>query len=230
VAVIGGNGSGKSTLIRVLSRTLPPSEGTIEGAGSVVPFGALDGPISTERTGCDNLRMIARLLGLPLARLEESLPEIIEFSELGVLANEKVCRYSSRSFIRLSMAMALCMDADIYLIDDGLRVPDSIYYAKVKAKFAEILNRNRTLVFASNNLHELRQYCRRALLLEGGKLVADGDIELIAERYLAHGQHTPTQTAPQQDTVPTSNPEFGWPRYVPTRADRAYRRELKRAK
>ena len=123
VAVIGGNGSGKSTLIRVLSRTLPASEGTIEGAGSVVPFAALAGPISTERTGCDNLRMIARLLGLPLGRLEERLPEVLDFSELGALAREKVCRYSSKSFLRLSLAMALCMDADIYLIDDGLSAP-----------------------------------------------------------------------------------------------------------
>ena len=235
VAVIGENGSGKSTLIRVLSRTLPPSEGTIEGAGSVVPFGALDGPISTERTGCDNLRMIARLLGLPLERLDERLPEIIDFSELGVLANEKVSRYSRKSFTRLSMAMALCMDADIYLIDDGLSVPDPIYHAKVKAKFAEILDRNRTLIFASNNLHELRRYCRRALWLEGGKLVADGDIEVIAERYLTHRQQPP-KAAIQPDVLQSTTSELIDTESPSPNASQpltmigAYRRELKRAK
>lgn len=235
VAVIGGNGSGKSTLIRVLSRTLPPSEGTIEGAGSVVPFGALAGPISTERTGCDNLRMIARLLGLPLGRLEERLPEIIDFSELGVLAHEKVCRYSSRSFIRLSMAMALCMDADIYLIDDGLSAPDAIYLEKAKAKFAEILARNRTLIFASNNLHELHQYCRRALWLEGGKLVADGDIKVIADKYLTHRQQPP-QTATQPDapqnivSEPIDPESYAPDASQPVTMIDDYRRELKRAK
>ena len=200
VAVIGVNGSGKSTLIRILSRTLPPSEGTIEGAGNVVPFAALDGPISTQRSGCDNLRMLARLLGLPLERLEKRLPEIVEFSELGPLAHEKVHRYSKRSFIRLSMAMALCMDADIYLIDDGLSFPDPIYREKVKTKFRETLDRNRTLVFASNNLEELRQYCRRALWLEGGKLIADGAFDVIAERYLTHRQQLP-KTPPAPDTA-----------------------------
>ena len=235
VAVIGGNGSGKSTLIRVLSRTLPPSEGTIEGAGSVVPFAALAGPISTERTGCDNLRMIARLLGLPLGRLEERLPEIIDFSELGALAREKVCRYSSKSFLRLSLAMALCMDADIYLIDDGLSAPDAIYHAKVKAKFAEILDRNRTLIFASNNLHELRQHCRRALWLEGGKLVADGDIEVIAEKYLTHRQQPPqTSTQPDAPQNMTSEP-IDIESYAPNASQAVtmiddYKRELKRAK
>ena len=186
VAVIGGNGSGKSTLIRVLSRTLPPSEGTIEGAGSVVPFRANG---RADQHGAHRLRqsqIIVRLLGLPLRRLEERLPEIIDFSELGALAHERVSRYSSKSFLRLSMAMALCMDADIYLIDDGLSVADPIYHAKVKAKFAEILGRNRTLIFASNDLHELRLYCRRALWLEGGKLVADGEMGEMVERYLTH--------------------------------------------
>jgi ABC-type polysaccharide/polyol phosphate transport system ATPase subunit len=198
IAVIGVNGSGKTTLIRILSRTLPPSEGTVEGAGSVLPFAALAGPISGQRSGCDNLRMLARLLGLTLERLEERLPEIVDFSELGVLAYEKVLRYSSRSFSRLSMAMALCMDADIYLIDDGLSMPDQIYEKKFAAKFAEILDRNRTLIFASNNLRELKRYCRRALWLDGGKLVADGEFDAIAEKYLAHREE-PSRSAAEPD-------------------------------
>jgi ABC-type polysaccharide/polyol phosphate transport system ATPase subunit len=189
IAVIGTNGAGKTTLIRILSRTLPPSEGTVEGAGSVVPFAALSGAISAQRSGCDNLRMLARLLSLPLERLEQRLPEIIEFSELGSLAHEKVFRYSSKSFARLSMAMALCVDADIYLIDDGLSFSDQIYQKKAREKFEEVLGRNRTLIFASNNLRELKLYCRRALWLDGGKLVGDGEFDAIAERYLTHRQH-----------------------------------------
>ena len=94
VALIGVNGSGKTTLIRILSRTLPPSEGTIEGAGNVVPFAALTGPISTQRSGCDNLRMLARLLGLVARATREAPSDIIDFSELGSLAHEKVHRYS----------------------------------------------------------------------------------------------------------------------------------------
>ena len=186
IAVIGVNGCGKTTLVRILSRTLPPTEGTVEGVGTVIPFEALSGPLSGENSGCDNLRMIAKLLRLPLDRLEERLPEIREFSELGALANEKVARYSSKSFNRLSLAMALCMDADIYLVDDGLNVPDSIFNKKFVEKFTEVLNRNRTLIYASNNLNELKRYCQRALWLDRGKVVADGEFDSIVELYLSH--------------------------------------------
>ena len=234
VAIIGVNGSGKSTLLRILSRTLPPTEGTVEGAGSVIPFGSLSGPINGQSSGCDNLRMIARLLSLPLDRLEERLPKIIEFSELGALAYEKVGRYSSKSFNRLSLAMALYMEADIYLVDDGLNVPDPIFNKKFVAKFTEVLNQNRTLIYSSNNLGELRNYCRRALWLDRGKLVADGDFDKIVEQYLSHrDQPQPTPELTQNDreeTAPSdSKPE------EPIEAESVlsieeHRKALKRAK
>lgn len=209
VAVIGANGAGKTTLIRILARTLPPSEGTVEGAGTVVPFAALSGPLSEQQSGCDNLRMLARLLGLSLEHLEQRLPEIVEFSELGSLAHEKVFRYSSKSFARLAMAMALCIDADTYLIDDGFGVGDQIYQKKVREKFAEVLGRNRGLIFASNNLRELKLYCQRALWLDGGKLVADGDFDTVAEAYLANSRRA-SQAAEdpeqEQDTDATAEP------------------------
>jgi ABC-type polysaccharide/polyol phosphate transport system ATPase subunit len=195
IAVMGVNGSGKTTLIRILSRTLPPSEGTIEGAGTVIPFQALASPISGQQSGCDNLRMIARLLGLPLSQLEERLPEIAEFSELGALAYEKVLRYSRRSYTRLSLAMALCMDADIYLIDEGMSGPDPIFHKKVIEKFQEVLGRNRTLIFASNNLQELKRYCRRAIWLDRGRLVADGQFDTVIDKYLTHRDHQQSQPA-----------------------------------
>jgi len=207
VAVIGGNGAGKTTLIRILARTLPPSEGTVEGGGTVVPFDALAGALSEQRSGCDNLRMLARLLGVSLEHLEQRLPEIVEFSELGSLAHEKVFRYSSQSFARLAMAMALCIDAGTYLIDDGFGVGDKIYQKKVEEKFGDVLGRDRTLIFASNNLRELKVYCRRALWLEGGKLVADGDFDTVAEKYLANSRRV-SQNAkePEPDSDAMADP------------------------
>jgi ABC-type polysaccharide/polyol phosphate transport system ATPase subunit len=189
VAVVGANGSGKSTLIRILSRTLPPSEGTVEGAGTVVPFAALKNPLSQEVSGCENLRMLARLLGIPLDQLEERLPEIIAFSELGVLAHEKVARYSDRSFTRLSTAMGLFIDADIYLIDNAVKGGDAAYQAKVNDKLAEVLSKTEaTVVFASNSLPLLGTHCRRALLLAGGRLVGDADVNTIIQRFLAKSE------------------------------------------
>jgi ABC-2 type transport system ATP-binding protein len=184
VGIVGGNGSGKSTLIRILSRILPPSEGTVSGAGIVVPFGALKKPIAPQDSGCNNLRMLARLLDIPLGHLEERLPAIIEFSEIGQLAHEKVSRYSERSFTRLAMAMALLIDADIYLVDDDLKAGDEHFRAKFDAKLAKVLQREITLVYASNSLGALRQYCRRGLFLQQGRLVADGEINSVINLFL----------------------------------------------
>jgi len=231
VAVIGSNGAGKTTLIRILARTLPPSEGTIEGAGTVVPFAALGGEISDQQSGCDNLRMLARLLGLSRDHLEQRLPEIVEFSELGSLAHEKVFRYSSKSFARLAMSMALCIDADTYLIDDSFGVGDQIYQKKVKEKFLEVLGRNRTLIFASNNVRELKTYCQRALWLDGGKLIADGDFDTIAERYLINSQRISQIAAdPEQEQGgdPSAHPADVEAQHVTAIDDQM--RAMKRAK
>ena len=234
IAVIGVNGCGKSTLLRILSRTLPPSEGTVEGVGSVIPFEALSGPISGQNSGCDNLRMIARLLGLPLGRLEERLPEIIEFSELGALAYEKVGRYSSKSFNRLSLSMALFMEADIYLIDDGLGVPDPIYYKKFIQKFTEVLDQNRTLIFSSNSLNELKRYCRRALWLDRGKLVADGEFDKTVEQYLSHRDEPQPAPEPKQverEDIASSDSELEEPGAPePVLSIEEHRKARKRAK
>lgn len=185
VGIVGANGSGKSTLIRILSRVLPPSEGSVEGGGVVVPFAALRSPLSPQLSGCDNLRMLARLLEIPLERLEERLPQIIEFSELGVLAHEKVSRYSDGSYVRLSSAMGLFIDADVFLIDDSLKVGDEVFRAKFDTKFAELLRSRVTLVYASNTLSFLRLYCQRALWLDNGRLVADGPVNTVIQRFLS---------------------------------------------
>jgi ABC-type polysaccharide/polyol phosphate transport system ATPase subunit len=234
IAIIGVNGCGKSTLIRILSRTLPPTEGSVDGAGTVIPFAALAGPISGQQSGCQNLRMIGRLLRLPLDRLEERLPEITEFSELGTLAHEKVLRYSSKSFSRLSLAMALCMDADIYLIDDGFSVPDPIYHRKVVKKFGEVLNRNRTLIYASNNLHELKRYCRRALWLDRGKLVADGEFDAVVQQFLSHQHQTQSAPLPNAtegaDIMPSGSERDEQAELQPVVSMEDHRKTLKRAK
>lgn len=185
VAIVGANGSGKSTLIQILSRILPPSEGSVTGAGIVVPFGALKKPLAPHASGCENLRMLARLLGVPLGHLEERLPDILAFSGIGKHAYEKVSRYSERSYGRLSMAMAVLIDADIYLVDDDLKAGDDLYRDKFEEKLAEVLQRNVTLVYASNNLGQVRLYCRRGLWLSQGRLVADGEVNAVIQRFLA---------------------------------------------
>jgi ABC-2 type transport system ATP-binding protein len=248
VGIIGANGSGKSTLLRLLSRVLPPSEGSIEGAGIVVPFNTLTGPLSPDVSGCDNLRMLARLLGIPRDHLEERLPEIVDFSELGPLAYEKVTRYSDRSFTRLSAAMALFIDAAIYLIDDDIKVGDEAYRLKFNNKLAEVLQRGVTLCYASNKLNTIREYCGRAILLDRGRIAADGEANGVISRFLATSDQAidldDMKLAPDDQEVAESTsrarpliagaaladgrePLIGWAEQV-ERAETAWERVLRR--
>lgn len=235
VGIIGANGSGKSTLIRILSRALPPSEGIIEGAGIVMPFACLTSPLSADVSGCDNLRMLARLLGIPQNHLEERLPDIVDFSELGSIAHEKVARYSDRSFLRLAAAMALFIDPAIYLIDDDVKVGDEAYRLKFQNKFAEVLQREVTLLYASNKLHLIRDYCGRAILLDGGSIVADGEVNAVIRRFLAapppveptNSESTTSDLVPDVTLAGCRQPLIGWAEKV-ERAELAWKEALKR--
>ena len=195
IAVVGNNGAGKSTLIRILSRTLPPSEGLVEGAGIVIPFASLKSPLNVRMSGVENLKMMARLLAIPAHRVDERLPEIIEFSGIGVLAYERVTRYSQSSFIRLSMAMGLLVDANIYLVDDDLKSGDDNYRAKFQAAFADRIENGATLIYATNKLPQMRSTCRRALWLEQGHLIEDGNVDDIAAHFI------PNEVAPDDQRV-----------------------------
>ena len=188
VAVIGANGSGKSTFIRILSRTLPPSEGVVEGAGIVIPFAALKSPLNPYMSGLENLRLMADLLNIPSNHLEERMADLIKFSELGPLAREKVTRYSSGSFARLSMAMGLFVDAHIYLVDDDVKVGDENYRKKFLARYAEKVQSGVTLIYASNNLGQMRVHCQRAIWLQRGNMVADGTVDSVLQQFLMYGE------------------------------------------
>jgi len=188
VAIIGANGSGKSTFVRILSRTLPPSEGVVEGAGIAIPFAALKRPLNPYMSGLENLRLMADLLNIPSNHLEERLADLIKFSELGPLAREKVTRYSSGSFARLSMAMGLFVDAHIYLVDDDVKVGDENYKTKFLARYAEKVQSGVTLIYASNNLGQVRVHCQRAIWLQRGNMVADGDVDSVLQQFLMYGE------------------------------------------
>ena len=188
VAIIGANGSGKSTFIRILSRTLPPSEGVVEGAGIVIPFAALKSPLNPYMSGLENLRLMADLLNIPSNHLEERLADLIKFSDLGPLARERVTRYSSGSFARLSMAMGLFVDAHIYLVDDDVKVGDENYRKKFLARYAEKVQSGVTLIYASNNLGQMRVHCQRAIWLQRGNMVADGTVDSVLQQFLMYGE------------------------------------------
>lgn len=183
IAILGAAGAGKSTLIRLLSGVLTPSEGMVEGSGTSILLSAVGTPIAPRRTGYENLFMLSHLLRVPRVQLEANIGKIVEFSELGAHVNKEVRTYSRSMFHRLGLSMALNIDPDILLVDDGVSSRDPKFHGKVMQRLAELCDKGTSLIFAAGHSRRVRALCSRAIVLKSGILTFDGHINEASRHY-----------------------------------------------
>jgi ABC-type polysaccharide/polyol phosphate transport system ATPase subunit len=183
IGLVGQNGAGKSTLLRVLSGTYPPSGGIVDVQGRVSPM--LDNTLGmdADATGFENIRMCAMLRGMTPRQLDDSMDDIIAFTELGDYLKMPVRSYSSGMLLRLAFAVATVPHAEILLIDESIGVGDEHFFQKAYARLSALVSRSRILVVASHSQAMLRKLCNRALWLDGGTLVGDDKIDRILDAY-----------------------------------------------
>ena len=173
--LIGANGAGKSTLLKVLSRITEPTEGqvTIRGrVGSLLEVGTGFHP---ELTGRENIFLNGTILGMRNAEIRRRFDEIVEFAGMAQFLDTPVKRYSSGMQVRLAFAVAAHLEPEILLVDEVLAVGDAEFQQKCLGKMRDVTQEGRTVVFVSHNLGAVRSLCSRALVLEKGRLVYDGD-------------------------------------------------------
>jgi ABC-type polysaccharide/polyol phosphate transport system ATPase subunit len=183
IGIIGRNGSGKSTLLKCLAGIYPPDRGTIEVAGRVSPFIELGVGFNPELTARDNVVVNAALLGMPKSEALARFPAIIEFAELERFVDLKLKNYSSGMQVRLGFASMIQTDADTYLVDEVLAVGDSRFQEKCFDTFRRLKREQRTVVFVTHDLATVERFCDRAVLLERGEVVADGDPREVIHTY-----------------------------------------------
>jgi len=183
VGVIGENGSGKSTLLKLLCGILVPDGGTLEVNGRVATLLELGSGFSMELSGRKNIFMNASILGLSRRKAREKLWQIIEFSELGSFIDAPIKSYSSGMLVRLGFAIAINVDAEIFLIDEILAVGDELFQKKCFKRIKELQAQGKTIVLVSHNMDAVREFCSRAVLLSGGRIVADGEPETVIAEY-----------------------------------------------
>jgi lipopolysaccharide transport system ATP-binding protein len=184
VGVIGRNGAGKSTLLKVLARITEPTTGraTLEGRlGSLLEVGTGFHP---ELTGRENVYLSGAILGLRRHEIASRFDEIVAFSELERFLDTPVKRYSSGMYMRLAFAVAAHLQPEILLVDEVLAVGDAAFQRKCLGKMDEAARGGRTVLFVSHNLAAVTELCGRALLLDQGRLVADGPAAQVVGRYL----------------------------------------------
>jgi len=184
VGIIGCNGSGKSTLLQMICGTVSPTAGSVRTNGRVAALLELGAGFNTEFTGRENVLLNAAILGFPQETMEERMMEVLSFSELGDFIDQPVKTYSSGMYARLAFSIAIHVDPEILIVDEALAVGDSRFVAKCMRRIKEIQQRGATILFVSHDVSSVRTLCDRAIWLDKGRLVEDGDVFPVTGKFM----------------------------------------------
>ena len=182
--VIGRNGSGKSTLLKCVAGITRPNDGRISVDGRISALIELGAGFHPEISGRENVFINGIMLGLSKREIQRRFDEIVEFAELKEFIDAPVKTYSSGMYMRLGFAVAVNVDPDVLLIDEVLAVGDQAFTVKCLDKFAEFRRRNKTILLVTHSLDLVEKFCDRALWLDKGKTLAEGEPRRVVAAYL----------------------------------------------
>jgi ABC-2 type transport system ATP-binding protein len=185
VGVIGRNGTGKSTLLKLMAGVLIPDEGTIATRARVAPLLELSAGFSGELTGRENVQVVGSLHGMSRAEMRELMPHIFEFAgpQVSAAMNLPVRHYSSGMQVRLGFAVLAQLRHPILLVDEVLAVGDKDFREKCYATIERMLEQGRTLVLVSHNENDLKRFCSRGMVIDGGVIRADAPLGEALDTY-----------------------------------------------
>ena len=186
LGVIGPNGAGKSTLLQVLAGIIRPSEGAVDVVGHVSGLLTLGAGFDKELTGRENILLGGAFLGLDDTVTRQLLPSIIEYAELGEFIEAPMRTYSSGMRARLGFAIATSVDPDILLLDEVLATGDANFREKSKARVIEIVGAAKAVVLVTHDMNWVTEYCNRAILIEKGLMVMEGEPADVVEMHRVH--------------------------------------------
>jgi len=184
VGIIGRNGSGKSTLLQMICGTVSPTSGTVSTNGRVAALLELGAGFNTEFTGRENVLLNASILGFPQDAMEERMADVLAFSELGDFLDQPVKTYSSGMYARLAFSIAIHVDPEILVVDEALAVGDARFVAKCMRRIKSIQDMGATILFVSHDVGSVRTLCQRAIWLDKGRIVEDGDVFPVTGKYM----------------------------------------------
>lgn len=196
LAIIGENGAGKSTLLKLITGVLTPSSGIARTRGRVGALLELGAGFHPEYSGRENVRMAAALYGLHGRALEEKLPEIAAFADIGDYLDEPVKHYSSGMVVRLGFAVIAAVRPELLITDEVLAVGDESFQKKCIRWLDEYLAGGGTLLLVSHSMYHVQKLCRRALWLRHGRVEAIGEVFDVTRRYLAWHERRQAKETP----------------------------------
>lgn len=206
VGIIGHNGAGKSTLCKVLTNILKPDKGNLVMNGETSSLVGYGTGFNAQLTGRDNIFLNAMLLGIPKERVQEKYDEIVEFSGLGKAIDRPVKKYSSGMKSRLGFSIAAILKPDIFIIDEALSTGDMAFQQKASERIQDMMEYAKCVIIVSHSMNFVKKVCTRAIWMEQGQVVFDGDAEEAVEKYMEAQGITKN---PQQRNIQRKRQENG---------------------
>ena len=183
MAIIGPNGAGKSTLLLAIAGILEPAEGTIVTRGKVSTLLTLGAGFENELTGRDNIDLAGAFLGIDQRQMDELTPSIIEFADIGEFIDAPVRTYSTGMRARLGFSIATAITPDILLLDEVLGTGDQTFRARSQARVRELVGKAKAIVLVTHDLSFVTEFCNRAILMEKGRIIHEGEPEATVDFY-----------------------------------------------
>ncbi|MCL4475992.1 MAG: ABC transporter ATP-binding protein [Nitrospirae bacterium] len=190
VGIIGRNGAGKSTLLKILSRITEPTTGFAEIHGRIGSLLEVGTGFHSELTGRENVYLNGAILGMKRLEIDKKFDEIVAFAEVEKFIDTPVKHYSSGMYLRLAFAVAAHLEPEILIVDEVLAVGDARFQKKCLNKMEKVGQEGRTILFVSHNMSAITRLCSRAILLDEGSIVQDGQAHEVVKSYLSKGLDT----------------------------------------
>ena len=191
--IIGPNGAGKSTILKILSRIMKPTKGSMLVNGRLSALIEVSAGFHQDLTGRENIYLNGTILGMTRLEIDSKVDQIIDFSGIEEFIDTPVKRYSSGMFARLGFSVAAHVNPDVLIVDEVLSVGDWAFQAKCLERMKEILATGTTVLFVSHNLKAVSEFCTRSILLNEGKIVIAGSTNDVIASYLNNADTCRTQ-------------------------------------
>lgn len=183
LGILGFNGAGKSTMLKVIAGVLKPTKGSVKVNGVIAPLLELGAGFDLNYTGAENIYLYGATMGYSRKYIEERYDEIVEFSELGEFIDVPVKNYSSGMRARLGFAIATAVEPEVLILDEVLSVGDAKFRIKSENKIKSMFDKGVTVLFVSHNTAQVRRLCTKAILLDHGKIIANGEVNEVCDIY-----------------------------------------------
>ncbi|WP_141501876.1 ABC transporter ATP-binding protein [Paenibacillus luteus] len=189
IGILGFNGAGKSTLLKTIAGVLTPTKGNVETYGKVAPLIELGAGFDMELTARENIYLNGAILGYSRKFIESKFNDIVDFAEIHDFLDVPLKNYSSGMVARIGFSIATVVKPDILILDEILSVGDYKFQQKCEERIRTMITDDTTVIMVSHSIEQIRSMCKKAFLLNRGKLISSGDVEEICNQYMNINSH-----------------------------------------